>query len=212
MDPAEPERLAQAVRRLGLRHVVVTSVTRDDLPDGGAGHFAATVKAIHGLSRASVEVLVPDFGGNLESVQTVAASGPEVFGHNVETVPRLYREVRPRADYRRSLAVLQEAARLSAAFGGHMVVKSGLMLGLGERPEEVEAVLRDLRQAGCSCVTLGQYLSPGPGHRPVAEWIPPKRFEEYAELARSLGFASVASGTFVRSSYRAAECLAAKVS
>lgn len=208
-DPGEPARLAEAVRRLGLRYVVVTSVTRDDLPDGGAAQFAATVRAIHVEGRASVEVLVPDFQGRTDCVGLVMASGPEVFGHNVETVPNLYAKVRPGADYLRSLRVLEEAARLGGLSGtGRTLVKSGLMLGLGERPHEVEQVLRDLRSAGCSCVTMGQYLSPGAGRLPVAEYVPPGRFDEYAALARAIGFARVEAGPFVRSSYRAAELYA----
>ncbi len=209
-DPTEPARVAEAARRLGLGFVVVTSVTRDDLADGGAGHFAATVRAIHdGGARA--EVLVPDFGAHddarAESVRTVMASGPEVFGHNVETVPRLYSEVRPGADYARSLSVLEAAARFgeSVVRDGRAVVKSGLMLGLGERSDEVARVLRDLRAANVEIVTLGQYLRPDESRLPVAEWVRPERFEEYARSARDIGFAAVAAGPFVRSSYKAAE-------
>ena len=208
-DPDEPARVAEAARRMGLGFVVVTSVTRDDLADGGAAHFASTVRAIHD-NGALAEVLVPDFGADedarAESLRAVMESGPEVFGHNVETVPRLYAGVRPGADYARSLSVLEEAARFCKSGGrGQAAVKSGLMLGLGERPEEVERVLRDLHEAGAEIVTMGQYLRPDHTRLPVAEWVEPARFDEYASLAREVGFAGVASGPFVRSSYKAAD-------
>ena len=198
----EPSRVAEAARRLGLEHAVVTSVTRDDLPDGGAEHFAATVRAIRGHACARAEVLVPDFQGRAWCVRTVVESGCEVFAHNVETVPRLYETVRPGAGYERSLAVLAQAAH---AGGGRLVVKSGLMVGLGEEAREVEAVMRDLLSAGCRMLTLGQYLSPGAAHVPVSEYVTPERFAEYAAFARRMGFAAVAAGPFVRSSYRASE-------
>jgi lipoic acid synthetase len=209
-DPDEPARVAEAARRLELGFVVVTSVTRDDLEDGGAAHFAATVRAVHDIG-AGAEVLVPDFGPDdgtrAAAVRTVMEAGPEVFGHNVETVPRLYRDVRPGADYARSLSVLEEAARFGESMprGKHAAVKSGMMLGLGERADEVERVLRDLRSAGAEIVTMGQYLRPGATRLPVAEWVEPARFEEYASLAREVGFAGVAAGPFVRSSYKAAD-------
>ncbi|MHC4252150.1 MAG: lipoyl synthase, partial [Planctomycetota bacterium] len=178
------------------------------LADGGAAHFAATVRAVHGTG-ARAEVLVPDFGGDAAAVRTVMEAVPEVFGHNVETVPRLYQDVRPGADYARSLSVLEEAARFCESGGRsdseRSAVKSGLMLGLGERPDEVQGVLRDLRAAGCDIVTMGQYLRPGATRLPVAEWVEPARFEEYASLAREVGFAGVAAGPFVRSSYKAAD-------
>lgn len=199
-DPREPDRVAEAARRLGLRHVVVTSVTRDDLPDGGAGHFARTIHALHEGTPATVEVLIPDFAGRTEDLERVLDAGPEVLNHNVETVPRLYGRVRPEADYRRSLQVLAGAA----ASPGVPVAKSGLMLGLGETPQEVLAVLGDLREAGCTALTMGQYLAPSPAHHPVAEFVPPERFRELEQRARDLGFAAVASGPFVRSSYGAA--------
>jgi lipoic acid synthetase len=201
-DPDEPERIAEAVRRLGLRHVVVTSVTRDDLPDGGSGHFAATIRAVRARSGATVEVLTPDFGGRLGALDRVLDAGPHVFNHNVETVPRLYADVRPQADYARSLAVLAHASQRA---DGHLpVTKSGLMLGLGETQREVRAVLGDLRRAGCRVVTLGQYLAPSAAHHPVAEFVHPDTFEQLAETARAMGFEAVASGPFVRSSYGAA--------
>jgi lipoic acid synthetase len=201
-DPEEPRRVAEAAKRLGLRFVVITSVTRDDLPDGGAAHFAATLHSLRELlPRARVEVLVPDFGGRPEAVQTVVAARPEVFGHNVETVPRLYPEVRPQADYRRSLEVL----RLAAELAPQVVTKSGLMVGLGEEDEEVLAVLRDLRAAGVSAVTIGQYLQPTRGHALVVEYVHPEVFAAYARQAREMGFSRVMSGPLVRSSYQAEE-------
>lgn len=201
-DPDEPARLAEAAERMGLTHVVVTMVTRDDLPDGGAAHVAATIAAVRERVPASaVEVLVSDFGGDLAAVDTVLAASPDVFNHNVETVPRLYPEVRPQADYARSLRVLARVRETSPGTPS----KSGLMVGLGERPDEVLAVLRDLRAAGVAIVTIGQYLRPTDAHLPVAEYVTPERFAEYARAARDLGFAGVASAPFVRSSYHASE-------
>jgi len=186
-------------RAMNLRHVVVTSVNRDDLPDGGAVHFAETIRAIRAaLPAATIEVLTPDFLGDLDAVTTVLEARPDVFNHNVETVPRLYPRVRPQARYERSLAVLEFAAR-----NGGTLVKSGLMVGLGERCEEVEEVLRDLRRCGVSIVTIGQYLQPTRRNLPVAEYVPPDRFEAYRETGLRLGFRAVFSGPFVRSSYMA---------
>ncbi len=202
-DGDEPRHLVDAVRRLGLRHVVITSVTRDDLPDGGAAHFAACVEALHRATSASVELLVPDFQGNQAALRVVVSTRPEVLGHNVEVVPRLYAQVRPRADYQRSLRVLQQAKELCpAAF-----TKSGLMVGVGEEEEEVVHVLRDLRDARCDFLTIGQYLRPSPEHYPVVEYIAPATFDHYAEEARALGFRGVHCGPFVRSSYGAAGML-----
>jgi lipoic acid synthetase len=198
-DPNEPAHVAQMARAMNLRHVVVTSVNRDDLPDGGAGHFAETIRAIRAaLPAATIEVLTPDFLGDLDAVTTVLEARPDVFNHNVETVPRLYPRVRPQARYERSLAVLEFAAR-----NGGTLVKSGLMVGLGERCEEVEEVLRDLRRCGVSIVTIGQYLQPTRRNLPVAEYVPPERFEAYRETGLRLGFRAVFSGPFVRSSYMA---------
>jgi lipoic acid synthetase len=198
-DPNEPAHVAQMARAMNLRHVVVTSVNRDDLPDGGAGHFAETIRAIRAaLPAATIEVLTPDFLGDLDAVMTVLEARPDVFNHNVETVPRLYPRVRPQARYERSLAVLEFAAR-----NGGTLVKSGLMVGLGERCEEVEEVLRDLRRCGVSIVTIGQYLQPTRRNLPVAEYVPPEHFEAYRETGLRLGFRAVFSGPFVRSSYMA---------
>jgi len=198
-DPAEPQRIAAAAKEFGLRHVVVTSVTRDDLPDGGAAHFAATITAVKSALDVSVEVLVPDFKGQRGSVATVLAARPHIFGHNVETVPRLYGTVRPGASYERSLAVLRIAKDISPS----QQTKSGLMAGLGERPPEVEDVLRDLKAAGVDMVTIGQYLRPSADQLPVAEYVSPEQFEEYERTARELGFRGVLCGPLVRSSYHA---------
>ena len=202
VDPAEPFRVASAVARLGLRHVVVTSVDRDDLTDGGAAHFAATARAIkHELPVCRVEVLVPDFQGDLAAVATVVQAPIDVFNHNVETVPRLYRRVRPGARYDRSLAVL--AAARGARPG--LPTKTGLMLGLGESTDEVRHVFEDLRSAGCEILTLGQYLRPSGEARHVAveRYLPPEEFAALGAEARALGFAHVESGPLVRSSYHA---------
>ncbi len=202
-DPGEPERVAQAAQELGLGYVVVTSVTRDDLPDGGANHFVTTIRSLReALSRNStVEVLVPDFRGQAEAVDAVLAAGPQVFNHNLETIPRLYRRVRPGADYARSLAIL---ARAVARAPG-VIVKSGLMVGLGESGGEVREVLADLARAGVQAVTIGQYLAPTPAHLKVQEYVTPEKFAQYERHARSLGLTFVASGPFIRSSYRAEE-------
>jgi len=204
LDEDEPRRVAEAAARLGLRYVVVTSVTRDDLPDGGSRHFFRTAAAIHRRTQALVEVLTPDFGGDKAAVLGVLAAPIAVFNHNVETVPRLYPEVRPQAEYDRSLSVLETASESAS----DALVKSGMMVGLGETHEEVREVLEDMRSAGCEMVTIGQYLSPTSGHLPVKRFVTPEEFEEYGEVARILGFRGVASGPFVRSSYSAASLLA----
>ncbi len=202
-DPEEPDRVAQAVARLGLGHVVLTSVTRDDLPDGGASHYAKVMQAIRRRApQAKIEVLVPDFKGVREQVDRVLEQSPDVFNHNLETVPRLYPAVRPQADYERSLRVLSWAASR-----GDAVVKTGLMVGLGEAPEEVFAVLKDAVRAGVSVVTIGQYLRPSVQHLPVVEYISPRVFADYARHGRRLGL-SVYAAPFVRSSYRAGETFA----
>ncbi|MCY2927864.1 MAG: lipoyl synthase [Planctomycetota bacterium] len=207
----EPEALAQAAARLKLRHVVVTSVTRDDLPDGGAGHFAATIRAIRrALPEAVIEVLTPDFQGDMAAVETVLAATPDVFNHNVETVPRLYAAVRPQANYQRSLTVLAGAKDIARRTGLRLYTKSGLMVGLGESREEIAQVLADLRSAGCDIVTMGQYLAPSKEHFPVARFVEPAEFDELAAQARAVGFAAVAAGPFVRSSYQAEEVFPGK--
>jgi len=201
-DPQEPERIAAAANALALKHVVITSVTRDDLPDGGASHFAAAIGALRRLiPDAAVEVLVPDFQGDERAITVVLEASPDIFGHNVETVPRLYPLVRPAAGYDRSLLVLRIAKEISPG----QTTKSGLMVGLGETSGEVEQVLRDLRAAKVDMVTIGQYLRPTPDQLPVQEYVNPGVFARYAHLAREMGFASVQSGPLVRSSYRARE-------
>ena len=198
-DPGEPSRVAAAAAELEWRSLVVTSVTRDDLPDGGAGHFARVVEALRRLSRPpEIELLVPDFGGSRDALRTVVDAGPDVLAHNVETVRRLYPVVRPQAIYDRSLELLTRAREMAP----ELTLKSGLMVGFGETREEAIAVLEDLHAAGCRSVTMGQYLPPGPGHVPVAEYLTPQAFAELAGAARRIGFTEVVSGPLVRSSYR----------
>src|SRR5438477_4154289 len=201
LEDDEPERVAEAAYRLGLRHVVITSVTRDDLPDGGADHFYRCVLAVRARTGAAVEVLTPDFLGDARAIDRVLEAHPEVYNHNLETVPRLYKKVRGRADYRRSLDLL---ARVKAR-APRAVTKSGLMLGLGETADELFDVFADLRAAGCDVLTLGQYLAPTLKHVPVARYVPPAEFDEIAAVARTLGFKQVVAGPFVRSSYHADE-------
>ncbi|MFH0778277.1 MAG: lipoyl synthase [Candidatus Eisenbacteria bacterium] len=202
VEPAEPSRIAHAARTLGLEFVTATSVTRDDLADGGAAHFVACVVEIRRtFALLGIEVLVPDFGGDTSLSSLVLDAGPDVFCHNVETVPRLYRDVRPGASYVRSLRILEAASRHSS----RVVVKSGLMVGLGETEEEVIATLRDLRNVGCRSVTIGQYLRPARECLPVSEYVPPERLSAYEETCRGLGFGAAQVGTFVRSSYKARE-------
>lgn len=202
LDPQEPRRVAAAAAQMGLKYVVVTSVTRDDLPDGGAAHFAATIREIRArIPGAGIEVLIPDLQGDPGALATVLAARPDVLNHNIETVPRLYPRVRPQADYRRSLELLRRARQSDAA----LATKSGLMLGLGEQAAEVRQTLRDMRQVDCRILTLGQYLQPSPGHLPVAAYVTPEEFENWRREALDLGFDEVASGPFVRSSYHAKE-------
>ncbi len=206
LDPGEPGRVAEAAACLGLRHVVVTSVTRDDLPDGGAAHFAATIGAVRRrLPEAVVEVLVPDFDGSCAALAAVLDARPDVLNHNVETTPALYPRVRPGADYRRSLALLDWAK----THAPQVTTKSGLMLGLGERVADVLDVLHDLRRVGCDLLTLGQYLQPTTYQLPIARYVPPDEFAAYREQALALGFRGVAAGPLVRSSHRAADLWAA---
>jgi lipoic acid synthetase len=199
LDPAEPLRIATAVVALELQHVVITSPTRDDLDDGGAGHFAATVAAVRtAVPQTVIELLVPDFNGDMQSLAIVLAAKPDIFGHNIETVPRLY-PIRAGADYRRSLALLK-AAKGSAP---QIPTKTGIMLGLGEAEEEVLATLLDIRATGCNYLSIGQYLAPSRNHHPVAAFIEPAEFERYREKALLLGFSHVESAPYVRSSYHA---------
>lgn len=205
-DPLEPMRVADAARAMGLRHVVVTSVARDDLPDGGAGQFARTIAALRRIAPVpGVEVLTPDFRGRFFPLQTVVDSAPDVFNHNVETVPRLYRRVRPGAELERSLGVLSAVKILDE----RITTKSGFMVGLGERFAEGLDLLARLRDAGVDIVTIGQYLRPSRENLPVSEYVPPAVFDLYREAGLQLGFRHVFAGPFVRSSYRAEEALSA---
>ena len=202
LEEDEPERVAQAVKRLGLKHVVITAVARDDLDDGGANHFARTVTAIREMdSSIVIEVLVPDFHARDSSIQVVLDATPDIFNHNMETVERLTPQVRSRAKYRTSLRVLRRAKELSPK----IVTKSGVMLGLGELETELFQTMDDLREVGCEVLTLGQYLRPTPKHLPVIEYVEPERFTNYGAIARSKGFLHVASGPLVRSSYHASD-------
>jgi len=200
LDAAEPANVARMAAGMGLRYVVITSVNRDDLADGGSDHFAATVREVRrALPAARIEVLTPDFCGDLDAVARVLDAGPDVFNHNMETVERLYSRVRPQADYRGSLRVLEFARRYRA----EALTKSGMMAGLGERPGEVEQLLRDVRGAGVDVATIGQYLQPSRRNLPVAEYVTPERFEAWREFGMALGFKMVFSGPLVRSSYMA---------
>jgi lipoyl synthase len=200
----EPERVAEAVARMGVRHAVITTVNRDDLPDGGAAHFARTVEAVRARSGAAVEVLISDLEGNREALRTIIASAPEVLAHNIETVPRLYPQVRPVAKYRRSLELLAWAADERPK---GMLTKSGIMLGLGESEEEVLQVAADLRRSGVDIFTMGQYLAPSERHHPVRRYYTPAEFTALGDRARALGFHHVESAPLVRSSYMAHRAL-----
>lgn len=200
VDHDEPPRVAEAVKELELNHVVITSVTRDDLSDGGAGHFARVIDEIKKTdSRVTIEVLIPDFKGSIPALSKVAEAGPDIIGHNVETVERLYPEVRPMASYGRTLKLLSNIKLLSDG----ILAKSGIMVGLGEKKEEVIKVFEDLRSSGCSILTVGQYLAPSVRHHPVVEYIRPDLFEEYKRIGLEMGFRFVASAPLVRSSYHA---------
>ena len=206
LDPGEPRRVAETVAALGLRFAVITSVTRDDLSDGGAAHFAATIRAIHALNPGcGVEALVPDFRGNPEALAEVLAAGPRVLNHNLETVRRLQPLVRPKADCDRSLALLGRAAAHRDSGAPDLRVKSGLMLGLGERPEEVLDLMQEWRAVSVDIATLGQYLPPTAGHPPPARYVTPEEFEGYRAEGLAMGFRRVESGPLVRSSYHARE-------
>lgn len=201
-DPDEPRRIAGAAAELGLKHVVITSVTRDDLEDGGASHFARTVRALRNVNpEIIVEVLIPDFQGSGEALKIVLDSGPDILNHNLETVPRLYPEVRPQAVYSRSLELLKRAKEMAPA----KLTKSGLMLGMGEEKVEILAVMADLRQVSCDLLTLGQYLRPSGKHHPVVRYVTPDEFEELRVEGEKLGFKAVFSAPLVRSSFHAAE-------
>ena len=201
-DESEPERVAEAISRMHLGYVVITSVTRDDLADGGASVFAGTIRSIRSLDpKIKIEVLIPDFQGDRSALVTVLNESPDVLNHNVETISRLYSQVRPQADYGRSLELLKRVKE----YNPRMKTKSGFMLGLGERREEVLDLLRDLKKAGCDFLTIGQYLQPRLDRLPVIEYVPPEIFEEYKKLGEEMGFKSVASGPFVRSSFHASE-------
>jgi lipoic acid synthetase len=202
----EPDRLAEACAQLGLRHVVITSVTRDDLPDGGAHQFRRCILAVRARTGATIEVLTPDFNGQIDAVDNVLSAEPDVFNHNLETVARLQQHVRRKSQYPVSLKVLEHAKKSLP----RALTKSGLMLGLGETTEELLETLADLRAIGCDLLTLGQYLQPSPRHLPVERFLPPEEFDMLGRLARAMGFAAVASGPFVRSSYHADEMATAK--
>lgn len=208
VDGAEPERVAEAVLAMGLRHAVITSVDRDDLPDGGAGHWARVIEAVHQANPGTaVEVLTPDFRGVSDALDTVLGAAPEVFSHNLETVPRLYRQARPGSLYGRSLELLQETARRRDAGRFRGRVKTGIMIGIGETPDEIYRTIEDVRGAGVEILTIGQYLQPTPRHLPVDRWVHPDEFAAYREHAVGLGFAHCESGPLVRSSYHAHEAL-----
>lgn len=200
LDENEPKRIARAVKELKLKHVVITSVTRDDLPDGGADHFAQTINEVRKeVPSTTIEVLTPDFKGDESALSKVVLSKPSVFNHNVETVPRLYHQVRPMADYQRSLFVLSKAKEIDSS----LCTKSGIMIGLGEKRQEISAVMKDLFNVGCSILTVGQYLSPSSAHIKVEEYIHPDVFKEIELEAKEIGFKYVASAPFVRSSFNA---------
>lgn len=202
LDAKEPEKVAKAAQSLGLKYVVVTSVTRDDLPDGGAGVFAKTTAAIRKqIPGVQIEVLVPDFQGNAAAINRVVSAGPDVLNHNIETVPRLYTSVRPEADYHRSLELLKQVREQAP----QMPTKSGIMLGLGETTGEIEAVLKDLRRVGCVILTLGQYLQPSKDHLAIHRFVTPEEFNDWRSRGLAMGFSEVASGPLVRSSYHARE-------
>ena len=200
VDPAEPEHVAAAAAELALKHVVITSVTRDDLPDGGASHFAAVINAVRARNpQVQIEVLIPDFKGDPDALAAILAAEPDVLNHNIETVPRLYAAVRPQAIYQRSLQVLHQTKQLKP----EMITKSGIMVGLGETMDEVQAVMEDLRRVDCDLLTIGQYLAPSRNHHPVIEYVTPETFQTYKEIGLELGFKHVESGPLVRSSYHA---------
>ncbi len=201
VDQEEPLHITQAVSKMGLRHVVLTSVTRDDISDGGAGHFAQAIALLREKPGVTVEVLIPDFAGSSQSLKTVADAHPEVINHNVETVPRLYPEVRAKANFRRSLRLLEQVKN----FDSSIVTKSGIMVGLGETGDEMLETMDALRAVNCDLLTIGQYLQPSPAHHPVVRYVPPEDFLEYEKIGIEMGFGAVASAPLVRSSFNAGE-------
>lgn len=205
VDEQEPLHLAEAVKKLGLKHVVITSVTRDDLTDGGAYHFAESIAAIKDINNElTVEVLIPDFGGSFQSLKAVLEAQPHLVNHNLETIPRLYPKLRPMADFQRSIQLLSMVKELNSS----IVTKSGLMLGLGETKLEVLQAMDELRRIDCDLITIGQYLHPSSAHHPVLRYVPPEEFQEYESIGKSMGFCEVASAPLVRSSFNAAELYA----
>ncbi len=202
VDSDEPRHVAEAVAEMKLKHVVITSVTRDDLPDGGAGHFAETIRKIREIMpRVTIEVLIPDFKGDRDALQTVVDAKPEIINHNIETVPRLYPEVRAMANYEQSLELLRRVKEMNP----EILTKSGIMVGLGETAEEVEQTFRDLHEHDCELLTVGQYLAPSKNHYPVKEYVTPEQFADYKNIAEKMGFTAVASAPLVRSSYHAGD-------
>lgn len=200
LDPTEPQRLGEAVQRMGLKHVVITAVNRDDLPDGGASQFVRCIEAVRALMpQTTIEVLIPDLCGNWQALEAILSARPEVLNHNTETVPRLYRRVRPQGDYQRSLEVL----RRSRALSPQIYTKSGIMVGLGETDEEVRQVMEELRQVDCDILTIGQYLQPTPKHYPLNRFVTPEEFDAWRVFGESLGFLQVVSSPLTRSSYHA---------
>lgn len=199
VDPKEPENIKNAVNQLNLEHIVITSVTRDDLEDNGSKQFAAVLKSVKKIKKVTVEVLTPDFKGNLKDIKKIVDLGPDVYNHNIETVPRLYSQIRPQAKYNRSIELLKTVKEISP----DIVTKSGIMLGLGEKNEEVIEVMKDLRKVSCDIITIGQYLQPSQEHAELKEYVRPEKFQEFKEIALDLGFKAAASNPFVRSSYKA---------
>lgn len=200
LDPTEPQRLGEAVQRMGLKHVVITAVNRDDLPDGGGSQFVRCIQAVRALMpQTTIEVLIPDLCGNWQALETILNAEPEVLNHNTETVPRLYRRVRPQGDYQRSLDVLRRSRQLSPK----IYTKSGIMVGLGETDAEVRQVMQDLREVDCDILTIGQYLQPTPKHYPLNRFVPPEEFDAWRVFGESLGFLQVVSSPLTRSSYHA---------
>lgn len=200
LDPTEPERLAEAVQRMNLKHVVITSVNRDDLPDGGASQFVRCIQEIRAISpKTTIEVLIPDLCGNWSALEVILRAKPEVLNHNTETVPSLYRRVRPQGNYARTLELLQKAREIAP----WVYTKSGIMVGLGETDAEIRSCMKDLRSVDCDILTIGQYLQPTPKHLPVLSWVEPAQFDEWRQFGESLGFLQVVASPLTRSSYHA---------